>query len=215
MALDRREQRGTQRPHVRGGARASAAGAFGRKVGRRPEQHPRYGQGRAVGGLGDPEIGQYHPAFRAEQDVSRFHVTVHHAGLVHGAEGGQDAQADPGRLGRGHGPVFGHSIAQRAERHEFHDDGRPVALLDDVVHADHIRMADPRGQLRFPHGPPRHLPLFRVELHRPDDFLDRHVAVEQFVARPPDGTHPAAADDGKKPVPSGQQSLRLAGQHLL
>ena len=31
----------------RGGARASAACAFGREVGRRTEQHPRVGQGRA------------------------------------------------------------------------------------------------------------------------------------------------------------------------
>ena len=152
LALDRREQRRSQRPQVRGGARPPAAGAFGRKVGRRAEQHARRGQGRAVGGLGDPEVGQHHPALRAEQDVGRFHVPVHHPGLVHRAQGGQHAQADPGRLGRGQRPVLGHGVAQRAERDELHDDAGPVVLLDDVVHADHVRVAEPRGQLRFPHG---------------------------------------------------------------
>ena len=64
--FDRREQRSSQGPKIRGGARTSAACAFGREVGRRTEQHPRVGQGRAVGGLCDAEVGQHYPALRTE-----------------------------------------------------------------------------------------------------------------------------------------------------
>jgi hypothetical protein len=112
------------------------------------------------------------------------------------------------------GPVVANGIAQRAERDELHDDGRLVVLLDDVVYADHVRVPQPRGQPRLSHRAlAGDLPFVRGHLRRPDDFLYRHVPVEQFVARPPDRTHPAAADDGTKTVPPGQESLRLARSH--
>ena len=122
---------------------------------------------------------------------------MHHADIVNGPQGGQYAQADSRRLGGGHRPVFGNGVAQRPERHEFHDDGGPVALFHNVIDADDVRVTEPRGQLRFPHrAPARGIPLNRVHLIRPDDFLDGDIPVEQLIARPPDNTHRAAADNG-------------------
>ena len=87
-----------------------------------------------------------------------------------------------------------------------------AVFLEDVVHADHVRMAEPRGHLRFSHrAAPDNVPLSIVHFRRPDNLLDRHIPVEQFVVRPPDGTHAAAADYGAKPVPVGEETLRLRG----
>jgi hypothetical protein len=61
--------------------------------------------------------------------------------------------------------------------------------------------------------PTSNLPLSLVHLRRPDDFLDRDIPIEHFVARPPDSAHAAAADNGTKPVPVGKKSLRLARDH--
>ena len=183
-------KRGTQRPHVRGSARASAAGPFGRKVGRRPEQHARYGQGRAVGGLGDPEIGQHHPAVRAEQDVSRFHVTVHHAASC-------TARRAAGRSGRP-GPPRRESWARLRPRHRAASgtaspmtmDGRsPSSMMSYTPTTFGWRTRAASCASRTARQA-RHLPAPPRRAARPDDFLDRHVAVEQFVARPPDSAHP-------------------------
>ena len=88
----------TERPHVRSGARASAAGASGRKVGRRPEQNPRYVRAGLSAALAIPKSASTtRPS--GPRGCHPSHVTMHHTGLVHGAEGGQDTQADPGRLG--------------------------------------------------------------------------------------------------------------------
>jgi hypothetical protein len=207
-ALDCVVQRGSQRPQIRGRPGDAAAGPLGRDVGRRADQHAGRGQGRAVGGLGDTKVGQDDPALGTQQDVGRLHVPVHHPGLVHRAQGAQHAEADLGRLGRGNRPVLGHRVAQRAERDELHDDAGAVVFLDDVVDGHHVRVMEARRQLRFADGAAAgDLTLGRVELRRPDDLLDGHVPVEQFVARLPDRAHSAPADDGAEPVSVSENSL--------
>ena len=82
------------------------------------------------------------------------------------------------------------------------------------VHRHHVRVVEPRGQLRFAHGSAAGgFTLGRVQLHRPDDLLDGHVPVEQLVAREPDRAHSAAADDGAEPVPPGQKSPWILRSH--
>ena len=106
-------------------------------------------------------------------------------------------------------------VAQRRGRHEFHHDGRPAIILDDVVHADHVRVAEPRGQLRLSHrAAAAGFPLSILHLRWQDDLLDRHIPGEQFVAGTPDHAHPAAADDGTKPVPSGKEASWLRHGHF-
>ena len=208
-------QRCTQGPQVRGGSTAAAQSTLGRGVGRRTEQHPRDGQGRAVVGLGDPEVGQDHPVLRAEQDVRGLNITMDDTGLVRGPQASQHTQAHAGRLGGGQGTVLGDDLAQRTERHEFHHDRRTVVFLDDVVDGHDVRMAQPRGHLRFPHGTVAcGLAFRRAHLRRPDDFLNRHIPVEQFIARPPDSAHPALTDNRAKPVAPGQQAIWLASSHF-
>ena len=65
------------------------------------QEHASGGDRRAVGGPGDPEVGEHHPVSRADQDVRRLHVPVDDACRVRGAQRGEDLQADLGRLGRG------------------------------------------------------------------------------------------------------------------
>ena len=190
VALDRRIKRSSQRPQIRRRSCRSAACAFGCEVGGRTEQDPRCGQGRAVGGLGDPKVGQHNPALRPEQDIRGFYVTVHDTGVCTARRAASTLR-----------PIRAASAgteAGRRERHraasgsdELHDDGRLVVLLDDVVYADHVRVPQPRGQPRLSHRAlAGDLPFVRGHLRRPDDFLYRHVPVEQFVARPPDRTLP-------------------------
>ncbi len=213
-SLDRRVQRCSQGPQVRGGGGLPAACAFGRDVGRRADQHPRCGQGRAVGRLGDPEVGEDDPAVGTEQDVGRLHIAVQDAGLVRSGERGQHAQSDPGRLAGGQGPFRRDRITERAVGYEFHHQARPAVFLEEVVDAHDVRMPEPCGHLGFPHGTlPGRFPLLRVHLRRPDDFLERHVPFQQFVPCPPDGTHPALTDNGQQPVPSGQEASRLIPTH--
>ena len=112
-------------------------------------------------------------------------------------------------------PVIADRVTQRPERHEFHHDGRPAIIVDDVVHADHVRVAEPRGHLRLSHrAAAAGFPLSILHLRRQDDLLDRHIPGEQFVAGPPDHAHPAAADDGTKPVPSGKKASWLRLGHF-
>src|SRR5256885_9802819 len=66
-----------------------------------------------------------------------------------------------------------------------------------------------------PRAAPRGLAFGRIQQVRPDDLLDGHVPVEQFVARPPDRAHPAAADDGLEPVPPAQDALHLVDWRLV
>jgi hypothetical protein len=68
----------------------------------------------------------------------------------------------------------------------------------------------PGGHLGLAHrAAAGRLPVGRIQLGRPDDLLDGHVPVEQFVARLPDRAHPAAADDGIEPVPPAQYAPGL------
>ena len=165
-------------------------------------------EGRAVDGLRDAEVGQDYPILWAQQDIGRFHVAVHDSCLVCRSQPGQDAQADPGHPGRRQGTLVADGIAQRLERHEFHHDGRTAAFFEEVVHPDHVRVAESCQHLRFAHRAAADgFPLSLVHFRKPDDFLDRHVPVEQFIAGAPDGTHAAAADHDAKPVPASEQAL--------
>jgi hypothetical protein len=105
-------------------------------------------------------------------------------------------------------------VTQRRERHEFHHDGRPAVILDDVVPADHVRVAQPRGHLRLSHRlAAAGFPLGILHPRWQDDLLDRHMSRQQFVAGTPDQAHPAAADDGTEPVPSGKKASWLRNGH--
>jgi len=116
LALHRRVQRGAEPPQVGGGARTPAARAFRRDVRRRTHQHTGDSQTQTVDGFRDPEVGEHDPPPGSEQDVGRLHITVHHPGVVRGAQAGQHAETDLRRITRRQGPVLTQDVTQRRIR---------------------------------------------------------------------------------------------------
>lgn len=72
---------------------------------------------------------------RSEQHIGRFHVPVHDADGVRGAQRAEDGAADPGRLGRRQRAAPQH-LVQGLAAHELHDDPRQSVLDDHVVDGD-------------------------------------------------------------------------------
>jgi len=146
----------------------------------------------------------------SHQDVGRLDVPVHDARPVRGAQRGDDPQADLGRPGRAEGPLLLKQVTQRPVREELHDDPRTAVFLDDVENPDHVWVVEPGGQLRFRGGAAAGRLLFRLgKVHRPDQFLHRHLTAKELIAGPPHNAHAATADDRAEPVSSGDKATWL------
>jgi hypothetical protein len=87
---------------------------------------------------------------------------------------------------------------------ELHHDPRTLVLGDHVEHRDDGGMGHHGGGPALTLGPRAQLgPQLLVEDHGQPDLLDSHVAVEEIVARTPNGAHAAAADRLHEPVARG------------
>lgn len=88
-------------------------------------------------------------------------------------------------------------------------------FLDDVVDGDDIRVMEPGRHLRFPdRAAPRVLSFRVTQVGWPDNLLNRHVAVQQFVMSTPYGPHPAVTDGLVEPIAPGEKAYLLSRIHL-
>jgi hypothetical protein len=204
LALDREPQGRPQRPQVGGRADRRALDLLRCHVGGRADHQARGGQPRVPLDGGDAEVGQLGGAVRAHHDVLRLEVAVDDAGPVGGLQGGQQVQAKPGGPLRGQRPVAPDQVVQGGRDHQLHHDVVVVAVLRDVVDGDRPRVAEAGGRPRLPRHPRAHGgPLLGVEPAWQVDLLDRHLAGQQRVGRPPDHAHAAAAELGAELVAVG------------
>ncbi len=204
--LDGRVQGGPERPQVRGGAGGLAPDTLRGAKPWRAHDHARLGQpGVAVQG-GDAEVGQHGPAVGSNQDVPRLHVAVHHARRMRAAQRLEQRHAHHRGARRRQWPVLGQHLGQRPGRHQFHDDPRSALGLDHVVHGDHAGMAQPGRDPCLPQRPlPQHVPVLVRHGPGDPDLLDRDLAIEAQIPRPPHGAH--------GPMPDGVQQFIAPGDH--
>jgi hypothetical protein len=130
--------------------------------------------------------------------------------LVCSLQRGQHLEADRRCALRAERSLRLQLVMQRSRRQQLRDDPRAAVYLNQVKNLDHVPVGDLGGYPRFPGGVAAGGPLIPGrESVRPDQLLDRHVALDALVAGAPDDPHAAAADDLDEPVPSREQ---LSGQ---
>ena len=103
-AFDGRVEGRPERPQVGRGLRRLAADEFGRHERRRPDDVAGAAGGMggvATGGLGDAEIHQHRSPVLAQHHIRGLDVAVHDTGRVHGAQRGEQLQAQSGDRRRG------------------------------------------------------------------------------------------------------------------
>ncbi len=121
------------------------------------------------------------------------------AGGVCGTQRGKDLAADAGGLLGLQPRPFLQPVRQAAAGHQFHHQPGvgTRTLLDDVMNGHHVRVADARQRAGLPQHPlPQHPESLRVLdglRSQGADLLDRDLAMQRQVTRPPHGAHPAAA----------------------
>jgi hypothetical protein len=175
-------------------------GGAGQRAGGRRWRHRRGGSdGAAVAQLGQAEVEHLHAARLGDHHVRRLDVAVQDALVVGGGQ----------RVGDGDQPVEGlaqrrcaaalQQVGQGLAVDQLHDQDVVALVGDDVEQRHHagVRHRRRRPRLAQHAGPP----LGIAGRARRQD-LQRDVAVEPLVARPPDLAHRAAAEPRQQAVRS-------------
>ncbi len=208
--LDRRVQRGAQRPEVGGGAGIAAAYPFGGQVVDGADQFAGPGDGGVALDRGDPEVGEEHLPVAGEQDVARLDVAVQHPGAVGGAQGAQYVESDAGRLARGDLAALLGGVGERGPVDVLHDDPRALVVLDDVVDGDDPGVRDARRRPRLLLRPGvQDEPVGLGDVQPGGQLLDGDGAVQHLVVGPPDLAHAAPAEHVAQPVAPRQHQSRV------
>ena len=149
------------------------------------------GLGGRVHRPGDAEVGDLHLAVRADEDVRRLDVAVGHVVVVGEAERGGHFAGDLGRLLGGELLVRRQDLGEGAALHLFHGDEVGAFVLAPVVHADDVRVREAGRRLRLA---TETLDEVGIGGELGKQHLDRHLAVEEQVARGEDVGHASAPD---------------------
>ena len=195
------EERGAQRPHVDGLVAALAGGDLRGQVGRGAGDETGLGERRVPVIRAMPKSVSFTRRVPVDQDVRRLHVPVHDAGRVGGDQGvrrlpqqrrgvvGGEPALGPDQLGQG-GPVdvLHHQPAVVG-----------VGVGDEVEDRHHVRVVEPRGQLRLALGAGE---IGAVRARQETDPLERHRSPEHLVVAEPDCAHAAASDLTVERVPA-------------
>ncbi len=161
---------------------------------------------------GDAEVGEDDPAGAVEQDVAGLHVTVEHSGAMGRGERVHDLRADAGHLACVEGAALAQDVVQGRSVHQFHDDQRPAVDLRHVVHGDDSRVAHAGRRARLAlHAQPQVGQFGRARVRVRTQFLDRDLAAQDLVERPPDDAHSAAAQLGDDAVASDEEPADPVG----
>ena len=196
-----------QRVDVGRRGRGGATGLLGGEVLRRAHHLAGGGQAEAVGGAGDPEVGDLDPPARGDQQVGRLDVAVHDAGVVCGADrvGGLRHQvADHLGVER---PAAAQQRRERLPVDELHDQERPGQVgavgraeqrgLPDVVDGRDARVVQRRGVPGLglePGAEQRVVGVLGLE------HLHRDRPAQRGVGGAPDLAHATGRDAGLEPV---------------
>jgi hypothetical protein len=143
--------------------------------------------------LGEPEVGNAHPAVPPQKDVLGLEIAMDQSGGVRGGEtapGGKEASQDltPGPGGRPQPPE---PLPQSLPFDQLHGHEHPVAERPGVVHRHHVRIGEPGQRLRLAQQP--QAVRIAAEAIRPQQ-LQRYPAVELGVVRGIDHPHAAGPD---------------------
>ncbi len=209
LALDGGVQGGGQRPQVGGRAAALAAQPFGSDVAGRADEQARLGDRGQILQPGDAEVGQHHPAVVGQEHVGRLHVAVLDAVGVRGGQRVQHPQPERRHPLRRPGALGGHRVLQVAALQQLHDDPGHAVVGEHVVDLDDLRMAQLGGGLGLAgRALQRLLALGGGERVGEPYFLDRDLAVEEFVVGVPDGPHASLTERSEHAVAGGDSLFR-------
>ena len=204
---------GLLRRHVAHGAEHDAGrGLRGGRVGpgRRGRVEPLLSLARRVRAqLGEAEVEQLHEAVVRHHHVLGLEVAVDDAGGVRLREPVRHLRADLEDAPHGQRAAVEHHLAQRVALHQLHHDVRHSRGLADVVDRDDVRVVERgrRARLLREAAEPQ-----RVGGEPLRQELDRHVAVQLLVVRPPDLAHSSRADAGGQLVSA--EPHPGSGRHL-
>jgi hypothetical protein len=141
-----------------------------------------------------PKSQQHRSPVLAEHHIRGLDVAVHDTGRVHGAQRGEQLQAQRGDHRRRQStPASAQHGGQAGTLVVVHHQPVRAVVHHHVVHDGHVRMPDPGRE-------PGLDPAVCVV-----DLLDGDVAVQQFVAGSPHPCRRPAAHDLGQPVTTGQQ----------
>jgi hypothetical protein len=198
--------------HVGGGLRVFPARHLRREIRGRARQEAGRGDGHIADRAGDAEVGDLHRAVVADQQVRRFHVSVHDARVVCGSQCARRLGADPRDLGGRQGALAGQFRRQARRVHVFHDQPGLAVFFRDIEDGDRVRMMQPGGDPALAHRPQPRLHGGRPgQAGREQQLLDRDGAPQANVRAAPDHTHGTGADRIRDPIPSRDQPIRGHG----
>ena len=209
--VEHRAQRELVRPEVH----RMPGGLLGRHVGHRPHGDPgpcrsRNGfSGRRLsavfermGQLGQPEVQDLDDPVRRHHDVLGLQVPMDDAGGVSTGEPFGDLRGDREDLAKGE-RCAGRELPERLSFDELHRDERRRIDPGDLEDRDDVGVGEGGGGTGLALEPPEALGI-RGELFRED--LDRDLAGEPRIPRPPDLSHPARAERGQDLVRAESRS---------
>jgi hypothetical protein len=217
-----------ERPHVDAPVDRLAARLLRRHIRRRAEQSPRLRRQHAVRRrvpvafiarrLREPEVEHLHPSVRRHAHVRRLQIAVDHTRFVRRFEPLRNLSRDIQCLAHRQRPAP-KSLLQRLPRHQLQHEEVQTSVLIDAEDLRDVRMIQCRERARLPLEPAQPLLLLR-ELRR--QHLDRHVAPEPRVARPPHLPHrPRAEPIQDREVEElgagseGHEARRLTSAHVV
>ena len=188
---------------------------LGRQVLGGAEERPLLGEVGRLGGLGDAEVADLHPAVLGQQDVGGLDVAVDEAGGVGDRQRAGDLGGDVGGDPRVDLAVV-EPGAQGLAAHQLHDDGLDAVVAARVVDVDdrRVRQAGDGDGLVAEAGDER---LVGREVLVQD--LDRDGAPQHLVGAEPHLRHAAGRQQLVEPVARAQKraggdagGLRRAGR---
>ncbi len=166
-----------------------------------------------VGELDDRVRSDDRRSRRGDEDVAGCDVPVHDAGLVSGGERGGDLRPDDGDLLRRERAALGEQAAEAARGQMLHDEPEQAVLGQHVEDRHDVRVVQGRGDPGLARRViQRSLGLDGGQVPNLHP-LDRDVAPEHLIARPPDRPRPARADQLAQPVPAGEHPAGLVAPH--
>jgi hypothetical protein len=177
----------------------------GRHIMRGPDHAPfsgkRFGAPRPPDQLGDPEVGDLHPALAVEQDVLGLDIPMHHALVVGELQGLADARDDGQSLFRPHLPVP-HQGPQTHPVHVLHQEIEMAVGLPEIVDRHDGRMCQPGESLGLPGESLREL---RLPFPARGEHLERDQPAQPGLPGLVHHPHPAPARDTPE-SPTGESA---------
>jgi hypothetical protein len=169
----------------------ASGGLFGRHVAGRSHRAAARGQGSVDRHpVGETEVGDARAIRLVDQDVPGLEVAVHDAQRVRRVHGGRDVAHVAGRA-LGWQRRAAHQIRQALALDQLHREVRLAVVVADLEHRDGVRVTELGGGARFL---AKAVDLVLVGELAGGDELQRDLAIQRRIARPPHHAHRAAPD---------------------